>query len=213
MYFVKTPKFIQSFFKDYIWFINTNKKEIYLTFDDGPTPKVTDFVLRTLKNSNAKATFFCIGKNIEKHPEIFKKIIADGHTIGNHTHNHLNGWKTSLDVYIKNIEKCNLSINTQNAKPQNQNSKLFRPAYGKIKKSQAIKLKSQGYDIVMWSVLSGDFDVKLSKEKCLNNVINNTEKGSIIVFHDSEKAFEKLQYVLPKVLAHFTNAGYIFKSL
>jgi len=212
MYFVKTPNIIRSYFKDYIWNIDTDKKEIYLTFDDGPTPEVTLFVLDTLKHYNAKATFFCIGKNIENHPKIFKKIINGDHTVGNHSQNHLKGWNINHDLYIKNIEKCQDVIDnlqTQNLKLK----KLFRPPYGKIKKSQAKKLLAKDYKIIMWTVLSGDFDLKISKEKCLNNVIKNTTKGSIVVLHDSVKAFPHLKYTLPKVLDYFTKKGYVFKAL
>jgi len=212
MYFVKTPNIIRSYFKDYIWDVDTDKKEVYLTFDDGPTLKVTEFVLDTLKAYNAKATFFCIGKNIENHPEIFKKIINRGHTVGNHSQNHLNGWKVNTDLYIKNVEKCQDvldNLQTQNSKLK----KLFRPPYGKIKKSQAKTLLSKGYKIIMWTILSGDFDLKTAKEKCLKNVINNTTKGSIVVLHDSVKAYSHLKYTLPKVLDYFTEKGYVFKAL
>ena len=213
MYFVKTPKIIQAVFKEYLWRIDTDKKEIYLTFDDGPTPKVTHFVLKTLKKYHAKATFFCIGKNIENHPQIFEQIINDGHSIGNHTQNHLNGWKTETTKYIENIEKGQDSINKKIQKTSQQNKLLFRPAYGKIKNLQAKILIKKGYKIIMWTILSGDFDIKIDKDKCHDNVINSSKKGAIIVFHDSEKAFKTLSYVLPKVLAYFSKKGFTFKKL
>ena len=207
-YLIKIPRIITSYYKNYTWRFKTIKKEIYLTFDDGPTTEVTQFVLDTLKEHQAKATFFCIGKNIEKHPELFKKIIKEGHAIGNHTQHHLNGWKTSLDNYINDIETCQNTINQFT-----KNSKLFRPAYGRIKKSQAKSLINKGYQIIMWSVLSGDFDTHLSKEKCLDNVVKNTKNGDIIVFHDSEKAFEKLQYLLPLILKYFSEKGFEFMGI
>jgi peptidoglycan/xylan/chitin deacetylase (PgdA/CDA1 family) len=217
LYFVKTPKLITSFYKKYTWRVQTNKKEIYLTFDDGPTPKVTEFVLDTLKQFDAKATFFCIGKNIKNNSKLFNRIIEENHAIGNHTNNHLNGWKTKTDDYLQNVEKCAGIINNEELVTNNQslkiNSKLFRPPYGKIKKSQASKLIDKDYKIIMWSVLSGDFDKTITKEKCLKNVLNKSRKGSIIVFHDSEKAYEKLQYTLPKTLKYFSEKGFCFSSL
>ena len=211
LYFIKTPRIVEKFFSNYTWRFNTNKKDIYLTFDDGPTPRITKFVLDELKKHNAKATFFCIGKNIENHPEIFNKIIADGHSIGNHTQNHLNGWKTNTTSYLENIDICENVISNEVEK--SQYSKLYRPPYGKIKPSQANKLIKKGYKIIMWDVLSADFDTKISKEECLENVLRNTKKGSIIVFHDSIKASEKIQFVLPKILEEFSKKGFSFKEI
>ena len=205
LYFIKTPKWIISFYKKYIWRFLTNKKEIYLTFDDGPTPKITEFVLDTLEKYNAKATFFCVGKNIEDNPILFNRIIKDGHTIANHTQNHLNGWKTNSIDYVKNVEECQELLIS--------NSKLFRPPYGKIKTSQAKKLIKKGYKIIMWSVLSADFDSTITKEKCYTNVIKNTKKGDTVVFHDSQKAFNNLKYALPRVLDYFTTKGFSFKKI
>ncbi len=219
-YFVKTPEIIQSIFSNYTWKIATNKKEIYLTFDDGPIPKITPWVLKTLEKFNAKATFFCVGDNIKKHPEVFKQIINHGHSIGNHTFNHLQGWKTNTYNYLQNIEKTETVINrlkTEDRKPstinQQPTNNLFRPPYGKIKSKQAKALQSKGYKIIMWDVLSADFDQKISPEKCYQNVIKNAQNGSIVVFHDSEKAFKNLEYTLPKVLEYFTKEGYVFKAL
>lgn len=209
-YFIKTPKFIRSFYKEHIWCIDTDKKEIYLTFDDGPTPIVTNFVLDELIKHEAKATFFCIGKNIENHPELFNRIILEGHSIGNHTHNHENGWKSDNSIYLDSISRCQSSL----SKTQYQAKQLlFRPPYGKVKNSLAKKIIKRGYKIIMWTVLSGDFDTKITKEKCLKNVIENTKKGDIIVFHDSKKAFEKMQYALPKTLEYFSKKGFEFKFL
>ncbi len=213
-YFAKTPKIIQSIFSDFIWKIERSdekQKEIYLTFDDGPIPKITDWVLQTLDDFNAKATFFCVGDNIKKHPEVFQNILEKDHAIGNHTFNHLNGWITNTKRYLENVEETEKTI--QNSKFKTQNSILFRPPYGKIRPSQRKALQNKGYQIIMWDVLSADFDQNISKEKCLKNVIESVENGSIIVFHDSFKAFEKLQYALPKTLTYLIDNGFTFKKL
>ena len=181
------------------------EKILYLSFDDGPHPLATPFVLDELKKQEAKGTFFCIGKNVQTNTAIYKRILDEGHAVGNHTHQHLNGWETPEDVYLEDIAEAGKFID----------SNLFRPPYGKATKTQLKTLSVSPYQLspIMWTVLSGDFDTKLSKEKCLNNVLHKTKKGSIIVFHDSEKAFEKLQYVLPKVLSFFTDKGYQFKTI
>lgn len=207
-YLPKTPSVIKRLFSKYTWCFASNKKELFLTFDDGPTPDVTEFVLSELRKYNAKATFFCIGKNIKNHPDIFKQIISDGHTVGNHTQNHLNGWKTRNTTYINNVLECEKYLNNIKS-----TSKIFRPPYGKIKKHQAKELFKKGYKIILWDVLSADFDTSISKEKCLSNVINNTKKGSIIVFHDSVKASERMQYTLSKTLEYFSERGYVFKAI
>ncbi|MDN3618523.1 polysaccharide deacetylase family protein [Polaribacter undariae] len=210
-YFPRTPRFMMRFFSTYTWRFLSDKKEIFLTFDDGPTPEITEFVLTELKKYNAKATFFCIGKNIQNHPEIFSKLITDGHSIGNHTQNHLKGWKSETNAYLKNALECEQTITQFNTSTITQ--KLFRPPYGKIKKNQAKQLIEKGYKIIMWSVLSADFDTTISNEKCLENVLKNTEPGSIIVFHDSVKAAERMKYALPKVLKHFSDKGFVFKAI
>lgn len=206
LYFIKTPRILKQLFAKYTWSFFTNKKEIYLTFDDGPIPQVTEFVLDQLHNFNAKATFFCIGDNIRKHPAVFSKIVNEGHSAGNHTFNHLNGWKNSNTAYIENISKCESLLT-------HQKTKLFRPPYGKIKRKQAKQLLASGYKIIMWDVLSADFDSSITKEKCLQNVLENAQNGSIIVFHDSIKASDKLYYALPKVLKEFSQRGYDFKAI
>lgn len=208
--FTHIPKWVQTFFKNYTWSIDTEQKELYLTFDDGPTPEITEWVLGQLKKHEAKATFFCIGKNIEAHPEIFKKIIKNGHSVGNHTYDHLKGWKTNTEVYFQNIKKTEEVLERYKL----PNSKrLFRPPYGKIKKSQVKKISHNNYEVIMWNVLSGDFDKNLSNEKCSQNVIKHSEKGAIIVFHDSYKAAKNMMYALPKVLEQFSKKGYTFKAI
>jgi len=211
LYLTKTPSLIPYIFKKYTWRFGNQKKEISLTFDDGPTPKVTSFVLDELQKYNAQATFFCIGKNTVKNPLIFKRILNENHAVGNHTHNHLKGFKSNCKQYIENVLIAEKNMQ-QLDKTANQ-SKLFRPPYGKIKKSQAKKLISLGYHIIMWDVLSADFDTKIGKETCLQNVLKNAKNGSIIVFHDSDKASQKLYYALPKVLAHYSQLGYEFKKV
>ena len=215
-YFAKTPKIIQKIFSDFTWKIATDKKEIYLTFDDGPIPEITDWVLKTLDKFNAEATFFCVGDNIKKYSEEFQNILDKDHAIGNHTFNHLNGWRTNTKRYLDNVEKTKktITINHQpKANKQQLITKLFRPPYGKIRPSQRKALQKKGYQVIMWDILSADFDQNISKEKCLQNVIPNIQNGSIIVFHDSIKAFEKLQYVLPKTLTYLIEEGYTFKKL
>ncbi|MFV0566465.1 MAG: polysaccharide deacetylase family protein [Flavobacteriaceae bacterium] len=206
-------------FPNYIWDIKTDDKTLYLTFDDGPTPHVTNWVLTTLRSFNAKATFFCIGKNVEKNPGLLNLILSEGHAVGNHTQNHLNGWKTKTEDYLENIAQCEAvfkseiknSNKTKNQKPLSVN--LFRPPYGKITKRQSKALIALGYNIIMWDVISFDWDKKLAKENCLINVTRKAKNGSIVVFHDSVKASKNLQYALPKVLEYFGKKGYSFKAL
>ena len=208
-YFVKTPGFVPRLYPDYRWKMPGNEKVLYLTFDDGPHPEITPWVLKMLNQFNAKATFFCVGDNIRKFPGTFKQILSEDHLAANHTFHHLNGWKTPSNTYLENIEKAALYI----GKLQGDHPKYFRPPYGKIKKEQARRLIRKGYQILMWDVLSADFDTSISSEKCLQNVVKYSQNGSIIVFHDSEKAFERLQYALPKALEYFTKKGYQFKTL
>jgi peptidoglycan/xylan/chitin deacetylase (PgdA/CDA1 family) len=207
LYFVKTPGWLKRIYPRRLWNKEREKKIIYLTFDDGPNPLVTPFVLDELKRHRAKATFFCIGKNVLEHPAIYARIQEEGHRTGNHTQHHLNGWSTSTADYLEDVAAAAKQID----------SFLFRPPYGRIKKEQAKGIgKAIGTDkatIVMWDVLSGDFDLSLSKEKCLKNVVDNTSPGSIVLFHDSEKAFPRLEYVLPRVLSYFTEKGYSFEKI
>ena len=204
-FWIKTNYFVKKIFQNYIWDIPNHGNKVFLTFDDGPTPEITEWTLEQLKKYDAKATFFCIGNNIEKHPAIFQKIIQDSHSIGNHTFDHLKGWKTSNEKYIENVVLCQSQI--PNSKPKTLN--LFRPPYGKIKLSQSRILRKLGYNIIMWDVLSRDFDKTITQEKCLENVLKNIESGSIIVFHDSVKAEQNLKYVLPKTLAFLKEKGFV----
>lgn len=202
MYLTKTTSIIKQFYRDYVWSIDTKQKELFLTFDDGPHPEVTPFVLDTLAEFGAKATFFCIGKNIEAHPHVFQRILQEGHAVGNHTYDHLNGWETGNMQYWRNVLQTDRLMSAN----------LFRPPYGKIRRSQAKALKSR-YHLVMWDVLTWDFQQDISQEQVLSNAINHAEQGSIIVFHDSEKAANNMKYALPRVLSHFTEKGYTFPAI
>ena len=204
-YFTKTPWLLKKLYSECIWDVKTDEKILYLTFDDGPNPQATPFVLQELKKYNAKATFFCIGKNVKEYFDIYKQIISDGHKPGNHTYNHLNGWKTTDKKYLEDIRLAANIIDTE----------LFRPPYGKITKFQVNALQGEKYKLktIMWDVLSGDFDEKLTPENCYLNVINKAKPGSVVVFHDSLKAFPRLEYTLPRVLEFFSQKGYQFKFL
>jgi peptidoglycan/xylan/chitin deacetylase (PgdA/CDA1 family) len=245
-FFIKYPSILSKLYPNRITRLK-EEKSIYLTFDDGPVPEITPWVLAELKKYDAKATFFCIGENVKKHSKIYTQLIEEGHSIGNHSFNHLNGWKTKTDVYVDNVlraeetllrnrkerrekreerqgsrKKGHETLNiitpnheprTLNLEPETLNLKLFRPPYGKIKNSQAAELVKMNYKIVMWDVLSGDFDTRISEENCLKNVVKNASAGSTIVFHDSQKAFKNLSYTLPKVLEYYTEKEFNFKAL
>jgi peptidoglycan/xylan/chitin deacetylase (PgdA/CDA1 family) len=210
-YWIKTNFLIKRIFNNYVWDIPNNENKVYLTFDDGPTPDVTEWTLSQLKKYNAKATFFCIGNNIEKHPDIFDAIIQEGHSTGNHTFNHLNGWKSKTEDYLYDVDLCANQI--QKSTNHAIQSSIFRPPYGKIKLSQAKKVKELGYKIILWDVLSADFDSTISPEDCLKNVLSNISDGSIVVFHDSMKARKNLEYALPKTLDFLTREGYNFGTI
>lgn len=182
--------------------MDKTQKKIYLTFDDGPVSTITPWVLDILKQHNIKATFFCVGDNVQKHAEIYQRILTEKHAVGNHTFNHLKGWNTHSQNYIQNIEKCASYVSTN----------LFRPPYGKVKKSQFRILHSK-FKIIMWDVLSGDYDKKTSPEKCLKNVIDTVRNGSIIVFHDSIKAQKNIEYALPRFIEYAKENGFEFEIL
>ena len=217
MYLITTPFWLRSLFPGCLWQMPRNEKTVYLTFDDGPHPAATLFVLKQLQAFNAKGTFFCIGKNVANHPSIYQQLSAEGHTTGNHTMHHLNGWKTQDNIYLNDIEEAQKLID----------SNLMRPPYGRIKWSQIWKFKNSKQreigikpqsqncksKIVMWSVLSADFDTTIDGEKCYQNVIRNVQPGSIIVFHDSAKALPRLQYALPKMLQWLREHDYEMKAL
>ncbi|HMO61279.1 MAG TPA: polysaccharide deacetylase family protein [Ferruginibacter sp.] len=205
MYFVKTPRWLMRLYPNCTWQMPADEKIIYLTFDDGPHPVATPFVLEQLKKYNALATFFCIGKNVVENHQVYEAVLNDGHAVGNHTMHHLNGWKTADDIYINDIAEAKKYID----------SGLFRPPYGRATRFQLKMLATPKLQLkpVMWTVISGDFDNKVSEQDCLLNVLKNTTEGSIVVFHDSEKAFNNVRYTLPKVLEHFADKGYRFEKI
>lgn len=196
----KTPTWIQKAFPQLIWKYPTTEKKLFLTFDDGPIPIVTEWVLEELAKYEVKATFFCVGHNVEKHPRVYQKILQAGHQVGNHTYHHLNAWKTPVVDYVKNIALCQKKV----ASP------LFRPPYGKLTPAHFKPLREK-FRFIMWDVLSSDFNANLPPADCWDNVVKKTEKGSIIVFHDSLKSFATLQYVLPKLLVYYLDQGYTFE--
>lgn len=202
MFIASVPFLVRSLPSLVVWNFPTREKKIFLTFDDGPTPEITPVILDYLKKYNAKGTFFCLGKNIKNNIQLFNRISEEGHSIGNHTHNHLNGWKTKNNEYFEDISLAH----------KENPSKLFRPPYGRIKAVQAIKLR-RNYKIIMWDVLSGDYNQKISPEQCLKNVLWHTRPGSIVVFHDSYKAQKNLLYTLPKMLEYFSSKGFSFAPI
>lgn len=203
----RTPFFLPYLYPSLTWRIPTIKNELYLTFDDGPVPGPTDFVLETLNNSSSAATFFCIGDNIRKHPDVFRKILAAGHTVANHTFNHLNGWETPVPAYLENIDQCEQEIKKYFRTEKRK--LLFRPPYGRVSLQEITFLNN--YQIVMWDVLTKDFNSSISPEQCLKKSIAATRKGSIVVFHDSIKAERNLYFVLPRYIEYFREKGFEFK--
>lgn len=206
-FFIKTPWIIKKIFSSYVWNLPTDEKTIYLSFDDGPHPDVTPFVLNELKKYNAQGSFFCVGSNVVLYPEVYKQILYEGHVVGNHSYSHPNGWQTELEEYLQDVAAASKYID----------SNLFRPPYGRITTQQAKGIKkamnNEGAKIIMWDVLSADFDTSFSPRQCLNNVVNNCTNGSIVVFHDSEKAFPNLRYSLPEAMKKLADDGYTFKRI
>jgi len=203
MYLVKTPRVIQKLFPSFHWTVEAAEDPvIYLTFDDGPIPQLTPWVLEQLEEYNAKATFFCVGNNVRRYPELIEQTIAAGHTVGNHTMHHLDGWKSDNVPYFHDVRHCAVQVR----------SELFRPPYGRLKPSQA-QFLTRHYQVVMWDVLSGDFDPELTAEDCYQNVVRNARNGSIVVFHDSLKAEANVRDILPRLLAHYAALGYRFEAL
>jgi len=197
MLIVRPPSLLTRALHRMTWDLHGDHSEVYLTFDDGPTPVVTPWVLERLDEAGAKGTFFCLGRNVDKHPEIYEQILSRGHSVGNHSYSHLKGFRSSVRRYMDDINLASDMID----------SKLFRPPYGRIFPGQ-VKAVLEQYDIIMWDVLSIDYNAGLSGERVLQNVTRNVKPGSIIVFHDSEKAAENLYYALPRTLDFLKNEGY-----
>ena len=216
MYLVRPPYLLKQLYSKAVWRMEKESKKIYLTFDDGPVPSVTPWVLDVLKQYDIKATFFCVGENVLKHPDVFQRILEEGHSVGNHTYNHLNGWNTHSKKYMENVELCNQALISGSRGVHNN---LFRPPYGKAKKTQLVNLSSKkdpdqtSYSIIMWDVLSGDYDKNTSPETCLKNVNDHVRNGSIIVFHDSPKAQQNLEYALPRFIEFAKEQGFEFEKL
>jgi peptidoglycan/xylan/chitin deacetylase (PgdA/CDA1 family) len=205
MYFHKTPKLLEWLYPSLTWHKSRKEETVYLTFDDGPVPNATDFVLDTLKSLEVKATFFCVGDNIRKHRSTYEKVLQQGHRVGNHTFNHMNGWKTDADTYLENFREC--------AKIMDEKQDLlFRPPYGTAKRKQLTSI-SKTHEIIMWDVLSGDFDPAVDENTCLDKSLTYTKAGSIIIFHDSNKTYKKLQYVLPRYIEQILKRGFSFGLL
>ena len=211
MLFFRTPFFLPLLYPRLIWRVPTEGKEIYLSFDDGPVAGPTEFVLDELEKVQGKATFFCVGDNVVKHPQSFKRILSGGHAIGNHTFNHLNGWRHSVEDYVSNISLCKNELIRNGSLSGGKLKGLFRPPYGRIRPSQIRALSE--YEIVMWDVLSFDYSEKVSPQLCLNGAVAATRRGSIVVFHDSHKSERNLLYALPRYLSHFSSLGYSFKAI
>ena len=192
---IKPPKFIRRLMPDLIWEIEDNEG-VFLTFDDGPTPGVTEWILATLKRYDAKATFFVLGKNVEMYPDLYQLILKEGHKVGNHTYSHQKGWSMSLERYIEDIDFAGDIVH----------SELFRPPYARVTASQ-MRAVAQRYKIVMWDIVSRDYNRALSPQRCLDNVTKHLAAGSIVVFHDSEKAFKNMSYALPRTLKRVQEMG------
>jgi len=205
----KTPFLLKKLMPGYTWHREVKEKTLFLTFDDGPIPEVTPWVLEQLARYKAKATFFCVGENLVKHPVVAKQALAQGHVLGNHTFHHLKGWQSPLEAYIANAALCQAELE---ALQPGRKANLFRPPYGRITRQQAAALRHT-HELIMWDMLTNDYDVSLSPEKCLRKALRHTQNGSIIVFHDSLKAKRNMQYALPRFLEHFSGLGYAFETL
>lgn len=197
------PFWIRAIYpRNLIWNVRTKSKEVFLTFDDGPVPEVTPLVLGILKKYNVKATFFCVGENVQKYPEVYQQLLNDGHAVGNHTFHHVKAWKTDYKIYLSEVKQCSELVK----------SDLFRPPHGQINRKIALELQKD-YRIIMWSSLTGDYDKKLSGDQCLVHAIKHTRPGSIVVFHDSIKARERMEYALPLYIEYCLQNNFIFSTL
>lgn len=209
MYLHYTPRLLHRLYPKLLWHMPRTQRVIYITFDDGPIPEVTPAVLEMLARWKAKATFFCVGDNVRKHPQLVAQVAAQGHRLGNHTYNHLKGYGVSVEEYLQNVEKCQQALQPYIGE---HDLPLFRPPYGRFLRQQRLQLQ-QDYRVIMWDVLSADFDPTLNAVECLYKSIRYTRPGSIVVFHDSLKAWDRLSWVLPRYLEHFHLQGYSFSVL
>jgi peptidoglycan/xylan/chitin deacetylase (PgdA/CDA1 family) len=199
----RIPNWIKWFYPSFVWQMPADEKSLFLTFDDGPHPTITPQVLSMLSDYKAKATFFCIGDRVKRYPEIFQRILDEGHAIGNHTQHHIKGWETATADYVAEVNEAEKYIC----------SRLFRPPYGRIKRKQAKLLLNQGFEIIMWTVLSADYDQKLTKEASADRVLRNINNGNIYLFHDSERGEKRMLYALPKLLEAASALGFEFKKI
>jgi len=199
---VRPPQVFRKVYPGAHWRMSKKEKKIYLTFDDGPVPGVTTEALSVLRKSGVKATFFCVGENVQRHPEIFQQIVAEGHSVGNHTMHHIDGWKHSWFDYMRDVKECSALFQT----------KLFRPPYGHMRRSQ-FRTLARRCKVIMWDVLTYDFDKTYASEHCLELAISNSREGSIVVFHDSEKAKERMLYALPRYIEEMLSRGFTFAAL
>jgi peptidoglycan/xylan/chitin deacetylase (PgdA/CDA1 family) len=215
MHFFTVPSTIQWLIPSCTWRKEGQGKVIYLTFDDGPHPEITAWVMDELKKHQIKATFFCVGENLKKHTETAKQLLTEGHQIGNHTMHHIKGWKHKNDDYLRDIESCETEIREihEQLDIEKAQPRLFRPPYGQIKPSQIKLLRNKGYEIIQWSDLSCDYDKHLNCEKSLSALVKNAKPGSIVVFHDSEKAEHQLKQILPSYLEAMLAEGFTFETL
>jgi peptidoglycan/xylan/chitin deacetylase (PgdA/CDA1 family) len=203
-YLVKKPRWLKKLYGKCTWEVSTREKILFLTFDDGPHPSLTPFVLEELKKYEAKATFFCLGANVERRPELYQQLIREGHAVGNHTYSHFDGWRTRNRTYYDDVLRAQRFVA----------SRLFRPPHGHITPFQVRKLRSAfGLHVVMWSIMSGDFDPNTAPEQCYSNVASHAVPGSIVVLHDNDAAGTNLRYVLPRLLSEFSAKGYRFLAL
>ncbi|MCA6075218.1 polysaccharide deacetylase family protein [Fulvivirga sedimenti] len=201
LYFHRTPELLKWLYPDHIWQMERNSDRVYLTFDDGPVPEMTPAILDILHEKSVKATFFCVGDNVKKYPDILDRMLQEGHHVGNHSFHHLNGWATPRETYLADVDACTTVFRERGVQ-----TTLFRPPYGKVKRSQAREILQQN-KIIMWDVLSGDFDPALSPVKCLSKTLSAVRPGSIIVLHDNPKAAERTFYVLPRLIDHLLESG------
>ncbi len=208
MYLKKIPDFLQRYYKQYRWSFPTEEKVVYLTFDDGPTPEITSWVMDQLDKYQAKATFFLVGDQVRRYPGLVHELIDQGHAIGNHTQSHVDGWQMGLKPYLREFLRCKRSIMEYTGRQ----TRLFRPPYGRLTHTKA-KYIARDHDIIMMDVIAGDFDRSLSAKDCVQNVISKTQRGSIVVMHDSQKAWPRLEHALVPILAHFYEQGFRFETI